>query len=239
MSTTGCPHRDDAGPWVLGALGGEDESAFRAHLEDCDACRDEVARLQMVADVLPMAAPGIAPPPELKRRIMAVVESEARRAGGAEAEAVARRERVPVTRRRWPARLGRLRPVPAAVLAAVLLAVGVATGVLLDRGPDTTTKPGFGPRGTQVALKVTGDHGELILRGMPTPPPGRVYQVWLVHGKDQPRPTHTLFTVPRDGQADVTIMEPLKGTDRVLVTDEPQGGSRHPTTQPVAGAVLS
>jgi anti-sigma-K factor RskA len=237
----GCPHRDDAGPWVLGALGGEDESAFRAHLEDCDACRDEVTRLQMVADVLPMAAPRVAAPPELKRRIMAVVESEARqsRAGDAEADRGVRRERVPVMRRLWPARLGRLRPVPVAVFAAVVLAVGVATGVLIHGGPDSATRPGFGPPGTQVALKVTGDHGELILRGMPAPPPGRVYQVWLVHGKDQPRPTHTLFTVPRDGRADVTIMEPLKGTDRVLVTDEPQGGSSHPTTQPVAGAVLS
>ena len=74
---------------------------------------------------------------------------------------------------------------------------------------------------------------------MPAPPAGRVYQVWLVHGKEQPRPTHTLFTVPRDGRAQVDIMESLKGTDRVLVTAEPSGGSAQPTSEPVVGATLS
>ncbi len=53
---------------------------------------------------------------------------------------------------------------------------------------------------------------------MPAAPSGRVYQVWLIHGKDKPRPTHTLFTVPTDGRARVEILESLKGTDQVLVT---------------------
>jgi anti-sigma-K factor RskA len=239
----GCRFRDDAGPWVLGALAEPEAAAFAAHLEACDGCRREVAELQVVADVLPMAAPQVAPPPELKRRIMAVVESEAQllRAAGPEADRVApprpRRER-----RRWggwPAPLARLRPIPAALLASALLAVGVAGGILVSGGDDTTTTKGFGPRGTQVALHVTGDHGTLDLSGMPAPPPGRVYQVWLVHGNEKPRPTHTLFTVPRDGRAEVDIMESLKDTDKVLVTDEPRGGSRQPTTEPIVGATVT
>jgi anti-sigma-K factor RskA len=234
-----CPQRDSAGPWVLRALGDEEQHAFAVHLDECDICRKEVADLQVVADVLPMAAPQVVPPPELKSRIMSVVDAEARllRATGPEADRVPGRRREGWWRR-LAAPLARLRPLPAAALASVLLAVGVAGGVLLSGGDDTVSHPGFGPRGAQVALKVTGDHGKLDLSGMPAPPPGRVYQVWLVRGKEKPRPTHTLFTVPRDGQTQVDIMESLKGTDRVLVTAEPSGGSTQPTSDPIVGATL-
>jgi anti-sigma-K factor RskA len=125
------------------------------------------------------------------------------------------------------------------VLASAALAIGVAAGVLLSGGEETTTTKGFGPQGAAVALRVTGDHGELDLRGMPAPPRGRVYQVWLVHGDEPPRPTGALFTVARDGRARVDIMESLKDTDKVLVTDEPPGGSPQPTTEPIAGATLT
>lgn len=239
-----CPQRDSAGPWVLGALGEEEQHTFATHLESCEVCRREVADLQVVADVLPMAAPQVVPPPELKSRIMAVVTAEAQllRATGPEADRVpGRRQRG--ERRGWWRRLAapltRLRPLPAAALASVLLALGVAGGVLLSSGDDTVSHPGFGPRGAQVALKVTGDHGQLDLSGMPAPPKGRVYQVWLVRGKEQPRPTHTLFTVPRDGHTRVDIMESLKGADRVLVTAEPSGGSTQPTSDPIVGATLT
>jgi anti-sigma-K factor RskA len=234
--TDDCRHRDDAGPWVLGALAEEDARAFALHLEACPSCRAEVSDLQMVADVLPMAAPQVVPPPALKGRIMAVVESEAQllRAAGPDADRPPAPE-APAKRRR----LAWLRPLPAAVLATALLALGVVGGVLLSGGEDTTSHPGFGPKGAQVALRVTGDHGELDLRGMPAAPAGRVYQVWLVHGKDKPRPTHTLFNVPSDGRARVEILESLKDTDQVLVTTEPPGGSQAPTSAPMLGAKLT
>jgi anti-sigma-K factor RskA len=240
-----CAHRDDAGPWVLGALGEPDAGTFATHMEQCRECQDEVAQLQVVADVLPMAAPQVVPPPELKRRIMVVVESEAQllRAAGPDADRPPVRVPEPQSggrRPRVPGRLGRLGPVPAAVLATVLLALGVVAGVLVSgNGSSTTSHPGFGPKGSQVALRVTDDHGELDLTHMPSPPAGRVYQVWLVSGKGKPRPTHTLFTVPSDGRARVDIMESLKGADQVLVTAEPSGGSSQPTSPPVVGARLT
>jgi anti-sigma-K factor RskA len=235
-----CAHRDDAGPWVLGALHEQDAGAFAAHLETCAGCRAEVASLQTVANMLPMAAPQAVPSPALKDRIMAVVDSEAQllRAAGPEAD----RPPVAASARREGRRfgwLGRLRPLPAAVLATALLALGVVGGVLLSGGEDTTSHPGFGPKGSQVALRVTGEHGQLDLRGMPAAPTGRVYQVWLIHGKDKPRPTHTLFTVPSDGRARVEILESLKGADQVLVTAEPPGGSKQPTSAPLLGARLT
>jgi anti-sigma-K factor RskA len=234
-----CPHRDDAGPWVLGALAEDDARAFGAHLEGCAVCRGEVDALQPVADVLPMAAPQEVPPLELKGRIMAIVESEAAllAAAGPEADRVEpRRRRERRERFAWLRR-----PLPVAALAAVVLALGVAVGVLVDGGgDDTRTIPGFGPQGAQVALRVTGGgHGQLDLHGMPAAPGGKVYQVWLVTGKDKPRPTHALFSVPADGRASVDIPESLKDADQVLVTAERPGGSPQPTSSPVAGASLT
>src|SRR3954454_17123655 len=72
-----CEHRDDAGAWVLGALDDADRERFAAHMPGCEICRREVAELQMVADTLPLAAAQVAPPPELKERLMAAVRAEA------------------------------------------------------------------------------------------------------------------------------------------------------------------
>jgi anti-sigma-K factor RskA len=236
-----CPHRDDAGPWVLGALDDADTQAFAAHLEECEECRAEVAALQPVADVLPMAAPQEIPPPALKSRIMAVVESEAQllRAAGPEADRPAAEG---AARGAWRERLAWLRrPLPVAGLAAAGQAVVVLAIALIGggSGDDTKTIPGFGPQGAQVALRVTDDHGQLELSGMPAAPSGKVYQVWLVTGKDKPRKTHALFSVPADGRARVEIPESLKGTDQVLISAEPTGGSEQPTSTPLAGAKLA
>jgi anti-sigma-K factor RskA len=130
--------------------------------------------------------------------------------------------------------------MPAAALAAALLAIGIAVGVLARGGEDTKTVPGFGPGGAQVALRITdGTHGQLEFHNMSAPPRGRVYQVWLVTGRQKPRPTHALFTVMADGRASVDIPESVKGADQILVSDEPPGGSPAPTGQVVADAKLS
>jgi anti-sigma-K factor RskA len=117
----------------------------------------------------------------------------------------------------------------------------VLAGVLIT-GDDggTTTFTGTGPKGAAVALQVDDRHdGRLEFQHMTAPPAGRVYQVWLVTGRGAPRPTHALFSVSRDGSATIEIPESLKGTDEVLVTDEPPNGSPAPTGSVVAGAKLS
>jgi hypothetical protein len=242
--TSACPHHDDVGAWVLHALADDDANRFEQHLAGCEHCQADVAELQGVADVLPMAADQLEPPPELKGRIMAIVNAEAQllAATSPEADQVPEPVRRPPERvrerRRWLGPLVRLRPIPAAALASLILAVGVAGGILLSGGSSTDTHHGFGPRGAEVALRVSNEHGRLDVTGMPAPPPGRVYQVWLIKGKQKPIPTQTLFT-PRGGRASVNIMESLKGTDKVLVTAEPPGGSEQPTSKPVAGATLT
>ena len=237
-----CEHRDDAGAWVLGALPDDEQRGFADHLAGCDICRREVAELQMVADTLPLAASQVAPPPELKERIMATVRAEAAvlEAAGPEADIAPEpppalvRERPPREKKKRSWFAGLMRPIPAAVAAAVLIALAVAGGVLLSGGPSGTTVQAqvVGAPGARAALTVADNRATLKVDDFPAPPSGRVYQVWLKRPGRPPDPTTALFRV-RDGSATVDVPGSMKGVDQVLVTAEPDGGSRAPTRQPV------
>jgi anti-sigma-K factor RskA len=73
---------------------------------------------------------------------------------------------------------------------------------------------------------------------MRNPPAGHVYQVWLQHGKSAPQPTDALFTVNTSGRGHVEVPGSVKGVDTIMVTSEPQGGSRQPTGKPVITAAV-
>ena len=248
-----CAHVEDVGAWVLGALPARESERFAAHLPGCAVCRREVAELQMVADTLPLVAEQVTPPPELKDRIMTAVRAEADvlEAAGPEADAVAtpaaayepaRPARPAAARERpwWRRPLLALRPVPAAFAAAVLIALGVAGGVLVsggDDGPSARTVQASVALPTdpaaRAALTVEGERATLSVRDFPSPPNGRVYQVWrLRRGQTAPEPTDALFDV-RSGRATVEVPGGVEGVDKVLVTDEPKGGSAAPTRDPV------
>ena len=244
-------HAHDVGAFVLGALPEDDRERFSAHLAECEACRREVAELQMVADTLPLAAPQVAPPPELKDRIMAIVRAEAyaRQATHPAVDAPARPPAEPPPKRsRWPRvdwsrpLLG-LRPIPAALAAALLIAAGVAGGVVLSGGADETRVVTAqvripGAPAARASLAIAEDRTALRVRSFPAPPRGRIWQVWLKRPGRPPDSTDALFTV-RDGRATVPVPGDLDGVAQVLVTHEPRGGSRRPTRRPVVIASLA
>jgi anti-sigma factor RsiW len=238
-----CPHADDTGAYVLRALADTELRAFAAHLESCASCRQEVEELQAVADQLPMAAPQLVPPPDLRNRIMSVVESEAQllRAAGPEAD------RVPATPRRPPRERFRwtrifVSPGIAASLAAVFVFLGVGAGVLLSGddgpGPVRTVAASTAPEGSTAAVEVQDDVATLVVSDLPAPKSGRVYQVWVRSGA-APTPTHTLFNVRTDGDARVKVDESMAGVEEILVTEEPSGGSNIPSGPPVIAATVN
>jgi anti-sigma-K factor RskA len=239
------PYADDAGPWLLGALAQDEARAFSSHLESCELCRGEVARLQFVVDNLPLAAPLEAPPAALRARIMATVEAEAQllQAAGTGADRPPRTAASTAPAgplRRW---FGAVRPLPAAALACALLLAGLGAGsVLSGDGSDVprtrTVRARAEVPDATARLEVTGQTARLAVSRMPAPPKGRVYQVWLKRDGRTAEPTHTLFTVRRDGRTTVAIDEPLGDADELLVTAEPDGGSIIPTRQPVLRASL-
>ena len=238
---TECTQRENVGSYVLHALPRDEYERFVTHLDGCEDCRREVADLQMAADTLPLAADQIAPPPELKDRIMAVVNSEAELLSAAGARA----DQPETTKREswWKGRLVSLRPLPAIGLATAVLAVGVVVGVLLTGGSESTrtvdAKVTLASAPTASAsVKVSGDDGRLSVSHFPSAGNDRVYQVWLVHGKNPPA-SAGLFRVPADGSATFAIPDSMKGVDKVMVSVEPGGGSDQPTTEPIAAASLA
>ena len=244
MQASGPGHEhwhDATGAYVLGALDQVERAAFEEHLAGCPACREEVDQLLPAAQALPISVDPLAPPPALKARIMAEVEREASllAAAGPEADrpAPAAPER---RRRRFSLRVPRLAP---AAVAAVLLVVGIAIGVgasQLSNEPERTVAAQVsGAPGATVSLELSGDEGRLMARGLPAPPRGRVYQVWLKRAGHAPEPTAALFVPSRDGAATASVPGSMEGIDQVMVTDEPDGGSPQPTGKLLAVADLS
>jgi anti-sigma-K factor RskA len=222
----------DAAAYVLGALEPAEAEAFSRHLATCAVCRDEVAAFQHTTNALAMAPPQHAAPRGLKRRVMrAVRESEA------EAHEPARRRP-----RRWAFGLLVARPAIAAISAVAVLVVVIGAIIASSGGSSgtrTIAATVTGSPGT-AQLSVSGGHAELVVRDFPQPAAGHIYEVWKVRsGAKLPSPTRALFSVNSSGAADVGVPGELHGVTQVLVSQEPAGGSRVPTTAPVIVAPLA
>ena len=239
---------DDAAAYVLGALTGEELERFSTHLEGCEACREEVTRLQVAADALPLAAPQLSAPPELKQRIMSAVgggtaERDAPHAGAAPADLaeprVRRAREAQHAARRSTRRSPRRWTVGAAgalAAAAIVLAVVALAG---SGGGESSrvVRAQVLAHGASASLRVRGRRAELLVNGMPQVPAKRTYQVWVQRG-GAPQPTDALFSVSGSGGATVAVPGSIAGVKAVLVTAEPLGGSRTPTSAPVIVAHL-
>ncbi len=212
----------DAAAYALGALTPQEAEEFRRHLDGCRACQAEVAAFERVVDLLPMAAPQQEFPARARRRVLAEVRGA--------------RGRRP---RRWS--IGASRPILA--LATVILIAVVAAGALISTsggsgGPRVLPAQVMHSPGT-ASLRLSGDHAELIVRHLPPPPPGRIYEVWLKRSTPVPTPAGALFTVDARGAADVGVPGDVQGVSAILVTAEPGGGSRVPSRQPLIVAPTS
>ena len=216
-----CEHGINAGAWVLGALDEREAADYAAHLRTCGRCRAEVERLQVPADALALATEQVAPPPELKNRILGAIEVD---------QPARRRE---PQKRRWF-----LRPLPVAGLAAAALAVGIGAGVLVSGDSTRTVQAQVAMTGAHATVSITGDHAKLSVSGMRNPPAGHVYQVWLQRDGGRPQPTDALFMVNRSGNGHVEVPGSVAGIDTIMVTSEPSGGSLQPTSKPVITAAV-
>jgi anti-sigma factor RsiW len=203
-------HHDDMGAYLLGALNDLERQAFERHLRGCSECQEELERLRPAVEALPGSVEQLAPPPGLKKRLMAEVE---------------------------PGRRAPNRRV-LALAAAVVIALAVAFGVTQLGGDDTRTVsatvakavPGAGGQ-----LDIQGDHATLRLHGMPDLGARRVYQVWLQHG-ERMVPART-FEVGTAGAGDVRLPD-VRKADGVYVTREDRGGAQVPSEDPIVSVPL-
>lgn len=218
--------QSDAAAFVLGALEPDELERFQEHLKQCVVCRDEVEALQGVVHALAVAAPQHTAPKSLRRRVVRSIRQEPRAAQDAASTGRVRRPSY---------RIALVSATSALVAAAVALAIVLVPG---SGGPRVVQARVAAPTG-KAALQITGDRAELVVRDLPSPPPGEVYEVWLKAPHQAPSPANVLFKVTSGGSANLSLPDSLRGISEVLVTREPDGGTLVPTHKPLIVAQLT
>jgi Anti-sigma-K factor rskA, C-terminal len=140
-----------------------------------------------------------------------------------------------------------LRPLPAAALAALLLAVGVAAGVLLAgdddgqvRGRVIALAPveplGGDARGTAT---LSGRTATVRLSGLKPTRGGDFYELWLLNSPDDLVSLGS-FAVPASGEVDVTVPVPTdpRRFAAIDVSEEPPDGDPAHSSRSVLRAPL-
>lgn len=191
------PH-DDLEAYVLGALEPAEAAAFEFHLAECSVCRDGVASYGGVLRALRALPVAAAPPPP--------------RAG-----------RPP---------FGWLAAIAAAAIVGIAVGqrtVGthtdadvVAIAQMIAGQPREVALAGPSARGT-VIVGSGGLRTAFVVSGLPAPPSGRGYQVW-VRGASVRSPGMLHRT--SDGLEVLVVPgDVLAGARRIGITIEPAGGS--------------
>jgi len=221
---------DDLAAYALDALGEGESRHVTEHLAGCESCQERVRWLTPAVDVLPATVVPHEPPPELRSRLMAIVEREAAEARVTTAPARKQRRRISLPIFGSFA----LRPALAGFGIALLLVAGVA-GYALRDGASTeseifTAAPTAKSSLASGELEVSGDDGLLRVANLPGPRRDEVYQAWVQHDGHNGRIVpSSVFVVNDEGTGEVAIPSGLEGAARVMVTREPEGGSKKPT----------
>jgi hypothetical protein len=230
------PRLEEAVAFALGSLDPDRVDDFKEHLKTCKRCQEELRWLAPAVRALPEAVEPQTPPPELKVRLMAEVR--------ADVEAEERQAKVEERRERSAAgggftgwldglRLGGLTWKPLAGLALVILVVAGGIGYVVGNGGggggNTHTWELKAEENGGIAAKVVreGEKGEVHLAGLTQLPKGKVLEAW-VEREGEVEAVPALFAPDKAGNASTTI-ENLEGVTAVMVTREPEGGSKAPT----------
>lgn len=243
MSDKGVDDRvhDLAPAYAVDALDESERTAFEAHLPACVDCADLVQELREAAVELTDDLE-VAPPPDLRRRVLQAVAAD-QATGRAAHTASAGGEVVPL---RVPTRPARW--VVAAAAALVVVAGGWGVSQVVGAGPaerivvasdarehSASTDVGI------VAVISSADRDAAVLRlpeDVDRPPEGRVYQAWFVGADGSARSAGVLTTEELE-EGDVVLEGTPEGAAAVGLTLEPAGGSEQPTTEPFAVVPLS
>ena len=240
--------------YVLDALPEEERRSFEEYLATHPERQAEIDELGAVAGLLAFAPQEQEPSPELRRRVMEVVE----------AEAAPRRERQESAFARFVQYVG---GKGLALGAAALLVIGLLSwNVLLQNQVEdlqaevqsaqgqvddlqaqvrdaqanqtqTTQLSGtWTDQGADAEVaSINEDSIVLVADNLPSVPEGQTCQIWVIKG-DVPESSGLFQPGGQETAAPITI--PIKKGDTIAVTVEPAGGSKRPTSDPVLSAKL-
>ena len=244
--------------YVLGALPEEERLSFEEYLVAHPERQAEIDDLGAVAGLLAFSPQEQVPSPELRSRVMEMVEAEAQ----------PRR----VARRSVSARIGDYLSVRSLALgAAALLVIGLLSWNVLLQGqvedlqgrvqdaqgqvqdlqaqvedardrqqirqsPTIELEGSWADQGANAEVaSINENQVILVARNMPSVPEDRTCQIWVI-SDDVPKPSG-LFQ-PDGNMTATPITNSITKADVIAVTVEPAGGSEQPTSDPVLLAEL-
>ncbi|MGD9734467.1 MAG: anti-sigma factor [Solirubrobacterales bacterium] len=227
---------EELSAYLLGALEPDEAEALEHHLESCERCREELRWLAPALDALPETVSRLQPPPRLRERLLTEVREDARRAAGAS-------ERRGILDRLRAAAGPHWRPLAAG--AAVLLIVAAVVGYEVGNGgseggggESRITVETEEPSGVLAAVSMEGTaHGRVELSNVPPLPHDKVLEAW-VQRDGEVEAVPTLFVPNGEGHASTPIGD-MRGVTTVMVTEEPPGGSKEPTEDPIATVTIA
>jgi anti-sigma-K factor RskA len=224
--------------YALGALDPDEIARVSALLDEQPQLRATLAELRATADMLPYGLPEAIPPADLRQRVLD-------RATGRAGPAVPSQPRQLANRvRGWVMGLGGIAAI--AVLAA---AIGWAQ-LIQTRGELVQARAELQQTQKQVAdaqaliatLEGSGGNASILrtragdavlVAQLPPLQPGRVYQLWRIQGGNPA--SAGIFHVDQQGYvtADLPASQQPQAGEIVAVTNEPDGGSPGPTSDPL------
>ncbi|WP_329347659.1 anti-sigma factor [Streptomyces sp. NBC_01261] len=234
------------GAYALHALSDEEREAFERHLVGCEACAQETAELSATVARLGLAV-SVEPRREMRERVLGRITAVRQEAPAG----------TPLLRSGRTARRGRLlsRWALAACLAAAAALGGTAVWqhqraesalAQAHRAEQGTTRisavlaapdaraqvvPLPGDAKGTVVVSHSRDRAVFVVSGMAHAPAGKVYQLWFDESGTM-RPAG-LMNPDRADQA-VLLRGAVDGASGMGITVEPAGGSKRPTTTPLA-----
>jgi len=246
--------------YALGELSGELRQRVEVHLASCAECTLEARQLVRAFDAVALSSSPIAPPSSLRARMLnelrshrvpevgplapapmvaaapgwsagwlAVAAATVLVLGGLLALSQQRTARLLEAREAAEANIARLTEEASTVAAQADLAVSILTAPDMRR----IDLQGFdASRDATARVYWSGTKGLLIVADrLPSPPPGRLYQVWLI-GAEAPGPVSAGLIDGQSGRGMLIVPPPGGVTGRsitVAVTDEPAGGLPAPS----------
>ncbi|MBI2845265.1 MAG: anti-sigma factor [Chloroflexi bacterium] len=203
--------------YALGALGADESEILVRHLPTCDSCPGELAEYQQAVGIFPGLMPQATPSPKVKERLMALLSPPPGSAFSWRRFALA-----------WT-------PLSLLLLAGVLAVSFSLSNQLQTQQEAMATVLNL--EGTEIAPQAQGiiffvpqqRMAMLAVRGLPAPPPGWEYQLWLI--RDSERHSGGTFVVDSQGRGYLFVQMPqdIASFPTAGITMEPEGGSLAPS----------
>lgn len=245
--------------YVLGGLTADDRRLVDTHVASCPACAAELRELALTFEDIGLAEEPVAPAPHLRARVLEQLRADSAAAKTPAAEPEKDRGRSHAA---WLALAATTALVLGASLFVSMQRTGelqealrrahaasdelqrriAQNGQQADLAVSILTSPdtrridlqGFDASRSAVARAFWSPaRGLLVVADrLPPPPPGRVYQVWLIGSSSAGPVSAGLLDDPQSGRGMLIVPAPagVSGENMTIaVTDEPPGGLPSPT----------